>query len=461
MKIAKKILAATLIAGSVTAMAFAGCSGERSIASIEKAYSVGLKDVYTITYTDGTTSEFTVTNGSSADASTITIGDIYEEYKKQYGEDVTFAEFLDKYLTAETDSASVVQNCLKSSVSVYCEFTTTSTSHDFFGRPVGTQTTPSLQIGSGIIYKIDTDYTYIITNYHVVYGENADQDISEITHVYLYGSQSAPYAESLSSTSYSYDEYAISCEYVGGSIDHDVAVLRAKTQDVYAINDNVRAVDVAEGYTVGQAAIAIGNPGGEGISATKGIVSVDNEYITLDIDGTERSYRSIRIDTAIYEGSSGGGLFDMYGRLIGLTNAGDGEEQNVNFAIPVEIVTGVADNIIENGTDTVKKITIGVTVSSSNSRNEYDAVSGLSFIREDLTVASVIDDSIASKIGVKSGDLLKAIVVNGEKTALNRSFNLSDIILTIRAGDEIKLVVSHGGEETETSAYTVTSSDLK
>ena len=459
MKLAKKILAATLIAGSVTALAFAGCTGAKGISSIEKTSTVGLKDIYTITYTDGSTSQFTVTNGSNADANNITINDIYEEYKNQYG-DISFSDFLDKYLNAETDSAAIVQDCLKSCVSVYCEFTTTTTKYDFFGRPIGTETTPSLQIGSGIIYKMDSDYSYIITNYHVVYGENTNEDISEITHVYLYGSQSAPYAESTSATSYSYDEYAIACDYVGGSIDHDVAVLRAKTDDIRAINDNVRAVDVAEGYTVGQTAIAIGNPGGEGISATKGIVSVDNEYITLDIDGTSRSYRSIRIDTAIYEGSSGGGLFDMYGRLIGLTNAGDGEEQNVNFAIPVQIVTGVADNIIENNSQTVRKITIGVTVVSSNSRNEFDSVTGLSTIKEDVTVDSVVSGSIAETLGVNKGDMIKGIVINGQSKLINRSFELGDLILTIRTGDEIKLILSRDGEEVQTEAYTVQLSDM-
>lgn len=459
MKLAKKILAATLIAGSVTALAFAGCTGAKGISSIEKTSTVGLKDIYTITYTDGSTSQFTVTNGSNADANNITINDIYEEYKNQYG-DISFSGFLDKYLNAETDSAAIVQVCLKSCVSVYCEFTTTTTKYDFFGRPIGTETTPSLQIGSGIIYKMDSDYSYIITNYHVVYGENTNEDISEITHVYLYGSQSAPYAESASATSYSYDEYAIACDYVGGSIDHDVAVLRAKTDDIRAINDNVRAVDVAEGYTVGQTAIAIGNPGGEGISATRGIVSVDNEYITLDIDGTSRSYRSIRIDTAIYEGSSGGGLFDMYGRLIGLTNAGDGEEQNVNFAIPVQIVTGVADNIIENNSQTVRKITIGVTVVSSNSRNEFDSVTGLSTIKEDVTVDSVVSGSIAETLGVNKGDMIKGIVINGQSKLINRSFELGDIILTIRTGDEIKLILSRDGEEVQTEAYTVQLSDM-
>ena len=247
---------------------------------------------------------------------------------------------------------------------------------------------------------------------------------------------------------------------MGGSIDHDVAVLRAKTNDIRAINDNVRAVDVAEGYTVGQTAIAIGNPGGEGISATKGIVSVDNEYITLDIDGTSRSYRSIRIDTAIYEGSSGGGLFDMYGRLIGLTNAGDGEEQNVNFAIPVQIVTGVADNIIENNSQTVRKITIGVTVVSSNSRNEFDSVTGLSTIKEDVTVDSVVSGSIAETLGVNKGDMIKGIVINGQSKLINRSFELGDIILTIRTGDEIKLILSRDGEEVQTEAYTVQLSDM-
>lgn len=425
MKIAKRIIAATLIVGSLaTTVAFAGCS---------------------VNY--------------NTEANTITISDIYEEYKKQYGEDITFEEFLKEYLSVETDSTEVVQNCLKSSVSVYCEFSTTQTITDIFGRPVGTQNVPSLQIGSGIIYKMDEDYTYIITNYHVVYGENT-HDISKISHIYLYGSESAPYAASSGATSYSYDSYAIPCDYVGGSIDHDVAVLKAETNDIYAINDNVRAVDIADGYAVGQTAIAIGNPGGEGISATKGMVSVENEYITLAIDGTSRSYRSLRIDTAIYEGSSGGGLFDMYGRLIGLTNAGDGDEQNVNFAIPVQIVTGVADNIIENNSSTVKKITLGITVQSSNSRNEYDPVTGNSAIKEDVIVSTVNDGSIAKTMGVKSGDVLKGIVINGEKHAINRNFELGDLLLTVREGDEIKLVISRGDEESETSAYTVQASDL-
>lgn len=66
----------------------------------------------------------------------------------------------------------------------------------------------------------------------------------------------------------------------------DIAVLRADKKTVFGINENVSAVKLAEDYRVGESVYAIGNAKGEGITATEGIVSVDNEYIALDIDET-------------------------------------------------------------------------------------------------------------------------------------------------------------------------------
>ncbi len=147
---------------------------------------------------------------------------------------------------------------------------------------------------------------------------------------------------------------------MGGTITCDLAVIRAKTQDVFNINPNVTEITFADSYTVGETAIAIGNSENEGISVTKGIVSVDNEYINYAIDNNIRSYRSMRIDTAIYGGNSGGGLFNKKGELIGITNAGDGTDQNINYAIPLNIVRPVIENIMFN--KTLKTLALGVEV---------------------------------------------------------------------------------------------------
>lgn len=438
--------------------ALVGCGGEKSIVSISKTSSDGFSETYRVIYSDGSTKDFKVEG--SGTFSQITAEDLYEEYKRVYG-DISYDEFLSKYLGSSADGTDVIQNCLRSSVSVYAEFTKTQQTTDWFGRPIGTSKSSVLQMGSGIIYQMADDYTYIVTNYHVVYGEDTDTEFTDTMHIYLYGSEEIP--ASSTGGAFQYGDYAIDCEYVGGSASHDIAVLKVDTADIIAINPNVVAVEIADDYSVGQTAIAIGNTGGYGISATRGIVSVDNEYINLEIGGEVQSYRSIRIDTAIYAGNSGGGLFDMYGKLIGLTNSGAQEEQNVNYAIPVQIVTGAADNIIANaqkGYDTVRTTLLGVNVQSLNVRNAYDAVTNTSRIVEDVRVASVESGSIASSIGVQAGDLIEQIIVDGNAFEIRRNFQISDALLTVREGSVISAVVTRDGSPVTLGEYTVQASDL-
>ena len=215
-----------------------------------------------------------------------------------------------------------------------------------------------------------------MTNYHVIYDSKADADLNggmtaRQVYCYLYGSEDTPVQKETGRTDsngnpiyetdengcivYDYGDYGVKCDIVGGSIEKDLAVLRAKTSELKNINPDIKAVTLAEDYYVGETAIAIGNPENEGISVTKGVVSVDNEYITLSIDGTKRAYRSIRMDTALYGGNSGGGLFNAEGKLIGICNAGDSTDQNINYAIPLDIVKGTVGNILYYLTTTAKR----------------------------------------------------------------------------------------------------------
>lgn len=99
------VLAAVVL---VFALVLAGCSGESaSVKDILKTSSNADGDVYTIYYSDGTSSTITISNGSD-----VTAQQLYEYYKEVYKEDLTYDEFLKKYLAEPTDNASVIGACL-------------------------------------------------------------------------------------------------------------------------------------------------------------------------------------------------------------------------------------------------------------------------------------------------------------------------------------------------------------
>ncbi len=445
--------------------ALTGCTSAIGISSIEKTASEGLEDTYTIYYTDGSTSNFTVTNGADGETSEINVDDLYEEYKEVYG-DITYDEFLEHYLGDASENAaeaSVIQSCLLSSVKIYAEFTERISIG--FGGFGGTTTALVRSTGAGVIYEIGDEDSYIITNYHVIYDEDAIEPESSEIHCYLYGSEGEP-TEQMGvggSMYYDYGDYALTCELVGGSATYDLALLRVNTADLLAINEDAQAITFADHYSVGETAIAIGNPNGDGISVTKGIVSVDNEYITLSVDGTARQYRSIRIDTPLYNGNSGGGLFNEEGELIGITNAGSDEDENINYAIPLSIVQGVVENIMyyqEYGLGGLRTVTLGVTLSGSGSKYVYDAATESGQIIETVTVSSVSANSIAEKIGLAAGDVIRQVKLNTRTYDLTRTFYLSDMLLQVRPGTSLSFVIERNGEQIETNIYTIAESDL-
>lgn len=463
------VLAVMVLAFSLV---LAGCSEESaSVKNILKTSSNADGDVYTIYYSDGTSSTITISNGSD-----VTAKDLYEYYKEVYNDDLTYDEFLKKYLAEPTDNASVIGSCLQSAVKIYTEFVEKTTMDDWIGGN-RRENKVAMYTGSGVVYQIQDDYTYIITNYHVLYDANASAanngKMARRIVCYLYGSEGSYTNKGVDSDGlyvYDYGVYGIECEYVGGSISNDIAVIRAETEDVQAINPNVKAAEFADEYYVGETAIAIGNPEGEGISVTEGIVSVDNEYINLQIDNAVRSYRSLRIDTAIYGGNSGGGLFNLKGELIGITNAGNRTDQNINYAIPLEIAKGTADNILHyyfgSGDNVGYGINLGVNVVSQNSKYVYDESSGYGTIREEIVVDSTNSGSIAAGMGLEMNDILQTFKIrskSGEtrEVTLDRNFDISDVILTIRAGDTISFGIVRGGETTTSAEYTVKESDLE
>lgn len=473
----KKKLFLSLTAAAVLSLGvFAGCNITQTpyVTSIEKSHTVGLVDYYTVNYSDGTTTQFTVTNGKNgsdgkdgSDAQDVTAYDIYETYKEIYGDGLTFKEFCEKYLTVNTDSTAALNSCLRSCLKVYTVFHESSFGGIGWGQ--SSSVSEASYCGSAVVYKMEEEYTYILTNYHVMYDKSAiasyNGKLAEKTWVYLYGSEYSPVQDSITGEVNVSDPYAVACEYVGGSITYDVAVIKAKTEDLQKVNPQVCPVSISYDYTVGEHTYAVGNPDDGGISVTEGIVSVDSDTIELSIDGTARSYRSIRTDTALTHGNSGGGLFNMNGELIGLNNAGDEDITSMNFAIPASVLTAVADGIMYyNAADATVKNTyvtrLGVTVSSVNSRYVYDAATGGGSIREDVTVKEITSGGLFETSGLQVDDIITSMTLNGKTTYITRQFKMTDVLLAARSGDTLVFGYTRGGVEAQSEPLTVRESDV-
>lgn len=332
--------------------------------------------------------------------------------------------------------SAAASKALLSVVSIRCKFNVTVTySSSIFG-PSGTYTTEETTAGAGVIYSLDKEKgdAYIITNYHVVFysGADTEDDISDNISVFLYGQE--------------YEQYAISADYIGGSKNYDIAVLKVKNSDILRASSAMAAEFADSNDTcILDTAIAIGNPEAKGISATVGVVNVDSEHITISSIGSNgyTTLRVLRIDAAVNGGNSGGGLFNGDGKLIGIVNAkmSDSSIDNIGYAIPSNIAKYVADNIIyydgiDAKNDNVYRIMIGVTVGVDKAYTKYDTETGRIHKYEDVKIESVAEGSLAATC-LKAGDIVKSITIDGVDYEIVRSFNLIDVMLTARKDSSV------------------------
>ena len=454
---------------------FTGCFNDSAyVTNIEKTQTLENSDIYTVTYSDGSTSNFTVENGKDgADAEKVSIEEIFNylielDPDLYTNDEAGFKEFLQDYLTIEIEDnneKTAINRALLSAVSIYSEFPT-------YGSGI------SVGAGAGIIYKMNDDYSYIITNYHVVYYNNttSTNKIARNIYAYLYesdcditGTGNSQYVASVE-----FGGDAIKCNYIGGSMTYDIAILRVNTNDLLSVNENTRAVDIASDYEVGDTAIAIGNPEGDGVSVTKGIISVDSESLVMEgaDESTIINFRVMRIDTAVNGGNSGGGLFNDKGELIGIVNAklvyaSDGSPiDNMSYALPYNNVTRVADNIIDSFEITnetnikVKKLVLGVSVDCVNRQNVYNPITGESTIYDEAVIVSVNSNSIASSNNLQEGETFVGITINGERQDFTRYYDLENALLTIREGDNVQLHLETENFVEVTADLGIISSDM-
>src|ERR1700726_3377297 len=273
--------------------------------------------------------------------------------------------------------------------------------------------------GSGVI--VDAKNGYIITNHHVV--ENA----SEITITLL-------------------DNRTFSAKVIGSDEGADIAVLQAKQPNLIAmaLGDSAR-------LEVGDYVVAIGNPFGLQHTVTAGIVSALGRS-GINPEGYEDF---IQTDASINPGNSGGALVNLKGELVGINSAilsGSGGNIGIGFAIPVNMVKGVMDQLIKYGQ--VKRGVLGVNI--YNVTPEIAKEFGLTDSSGAL-VAGVAPGSSAEHAGIKTGDIITSI--NG--VTMKGAGELRNAIGMLRVGDKVDIGLLRDGKPRQVTALIAERSDAE
>ncbi len=226
---------------------------------------------------------------------------------------------------------------------------------------------------------------------------------------------------------------------VGSDRRTDLAVLQINATGLTPIE-----LGSSDEAVIGQTAIAIGSPLGldGGPSVTVGVVSAFGRQVRTGPAAADILFGMLQTDAPITQGSSGGALVDANGRLLGITSAigvSSAGAEGIGFAIPVELVTRITEELIERGS--VSHPFIGVQLDFAFTENSDGSSTPAGAYVADFAITP----SAAADAGVQRDDLITAY--DG-----NPVFIPDDLISglrTYRAGDEVTLSITRGSDELE------------
>lgn len=308
--------------------------------------------------------------------------------------------------TAKSDIASIAEEVMPSVVSI----TNLSVQQvqSFFG---GIQEQESKSVGSGIIISQNDSELLIITNNHVVEG-NETLTVSFV------------------------DEESVEAQVKGTDAAKDLAVIAVQTKEIKDTTMDqikVAALGNSDQLQVGESVIAIGNALGYGQSVTSGIVSATGR----ELDGIDE--KLIQTDAAINPGNSGGALLNANGEVVGINTAKVATDtvEGMGYAIPISSVSDIIENLMNQETKT--KVSEaeqgqlgiqGVDVTADSSEM-YNMPTG-------VYASEVIAGGGAKKAGITKGSVITGI--NG--TSIDGMQALKEQLQYYRAGETVKITVA-------------------
>jgi serine protease Do len=279
----------------------------------------------------------------------------------------------------------------------------------FFGNPFNSPNQIKQGTGSGVIISEDG---YIVTNNHVI--EFADE--VEVT---------------------LFDNRQFQATIVGTDPKTDMAVLKIEAENLpvlkYADSNKAK---------VGQWVLAVGNPLELTSTVTAGIISAKGRDINI-ISGQDAIEAFIQTDAAVNPGNSGGALVDAQGNLLGINTAiatRTGYFSGYSFAIPVNIMKKIVDDIIEFGS--YQRGYLGITIMDLDGDLSEELNLNIS---QGVVIQNVMEGSAAQYAGLLPND----VIVRIDDQEVKSSPELQEIVGSAKVGETLNLTVNRNGESKE------------
>ena len=287
--------------------------------------------------------------------------------------------------------------------------------------------------GSGVIYKKEGKYAYLVTNTHVINGaKNVDILLA--------------------------DGNKVPGEVVGSDVYSDIAVVRISADKAKAVAE----FGDSNQLTVGETAIAIGSPLGTDYanSVTQGIISSLGRDVKLKADnGQNISTRALQTDAAINPGNSGGPLINIQGQVIGITsskisNNGQTSVEGMGFAIPANDVVNIIKQLEEKGKVVRPALGIQMLDLSNLSTSDLSQLKLPEKISGGVLVRSTLENMPASD-KLQRYDVITKI----DDTTIESTTDLQSALYSHQINDTIKVTFYRDGKQETTSIKLTKSTD--
>ena len=290
--------------------------------------------------------------------------------------------------------------------------------------------------GSGVIYKKEGNFAYLVTNTHVISGaKKVDIRLADGTKV--------------------------PGEIVGSDTYSDIAVVKIAADKVTTVAE----FGDSDQLTVGETAIAIGSPLGSEYAntVTQGIVSSLNRNVSLKSeDGQAISTKAIQTDTAINPGNSGGPLINIQGQVIGITSSkiatnGGTSVEGLGFAIPSNDAINIINQLEKNGKVTRPALGIQMVNLSNLSSSDLQRLNVPSSVTAGVVVRSV-QTSMPANGHLQQYDVITKV----DDKAISSTTELQSALYSHSIGDSMTITYYRNGkEETTTIKLDKSTSDLE
>jgi serine protease Do len=300
----------------------------------------------------------------------------------------------------------------------------------------GSSTSQEVGSGSGVIYKIDGDRAFIVTNHHVVEGAKQIEVTLD-------------------------DGSKAEAQLVGSDMWTDLAVISISSEGI----DTIAQFGDSEVLKQGETVIAIGNPLGLDFygSVTTGVISGKDRSVPVDLneDGVEDwSTDVLQTDAAINAGNSGGALVNITGELVGINSMKIAESsvEGLGFAIPINSAIPVIEELEQSGE--VKRPTMGISLVDLSEVPAYYQQQTLQLPQEvtsGVVISQVVRGSAAEKAGLKQYDVI--VEMDGQK--IENAIDLRKHLYNKKEiGDTLQIKVYRQGQLVEAQLELIENAQL-